>query len=365
MPQITTQTYFEDYLVVHIDKSAFRISILNDNFFFGTFQLYMPMNFLSQHISKALIHLLFWALFIFVSLFVFSNYYWSENPFLQYLFILITIVYVNNGLLLLFFIRRKYYFLYALAIGTIAFLGTQLYCNFFAECGCSIMKCLSDYLWQTLVPIVFFSFLWMLYGYLEKQEEVELVQQKNTEMELQFLKSQINPHVLFNNLNTIYSYSLEQPQKVPKMILMLSDNLKHVLYESDGHKVALQKELDYIDNYIAFQKIRTENIKTVEYQKKITNYKHEIAPLLLITIIENAFKHSGPNSIISIKIKEESAMLECICENKVNHQKNEENSSKIGLQNLKKRLSLLYKNKYELTVLETETYKIHLKLDLS
>ncbi|VAW11676.1 Putative two-component system sensor protein, no kinase domain [hydrothermal vent metagenome] len=148
------------------------------------------------------------------------------------------------------------------------------------------MKCLSDYLWQTLVPIVFFSFLWMLYGYLEKQEEVELVQQKNTEMELQFLKSQINPHVLFNNLNTIYSYSLEQPKKVPKLILMLSDNLKHVLYESDGHKVALQNELDYIDNYIAFQKIRTENIKTIEYSKKITNFKHEIAPLLLITIIE-------------------------------------------------------------------------------
>jgi LytS/YehU family sensor histidine kinase len=85
----------------------------------------------------------------------------------------------------------------------------------------------------------------------------------------------------------------------------------------------------------------------------------------LITIIENAFKHSSPNSIISIKIKEENAMLECICENKINHQKNEENSSKIGLQNLKKRLSLLYKNKHELTVLETETYKVHLKLDLS
>ena len=70
-------------------------------------------------------------------------------------------------------------------------------------------------------------------------------------MELQFLKSQINPHVLFNNLNTIYSYSLEQPDEVPEMILMLSDNLKHVLYESNTHKIELQKELDYIENRLS------------------------------------------------------------------------------------------------------------------
>lgn len=322
------------------------------------------MNFISQRISKVLIHLLFWALFIFVSLFVFSNYYWSENPFLQYLFILITIVYVNNGVLLPFFIHRKWYFLYTILIGAIAFLGTQLYCNFFAECGCSIMKCLSDYLWQTLVPIVFFSFLWMLYSYLEKQDELKIIRKENVEMELQFLKSQINPHVLFNNLNTIYSYSLEKPTEVPEMILMLSDNLKHVLYESDSHKVALQKELDYIDNYIAFQKIRTENIKTIDYSKQIDNYTHEIVPLLLITIIENTFKHSISNSTISIQIKEENGLLECICENQIGNHIKEENSSKIGLKNLKKRLSLLYKNKYELRITETQSYKVHLKIEL-
>jgi len=322
------------------------------------------MNFISQRISKVLIHLLFWALFIFVSLFVFSNYYWSENPFLQYLFILTTIVYANNGVLLPFFIRRKWYFLYAVIIGAIAFLGTQLYCNFFAECGCSIMKCLSDYLWQTLVPIVFFSFLWMLYSYLEKQDELEIIRKENIEIELQFLKSQINPHVLFNNLNTIYSYSLEKPTEVPEMILMLSDNLKHVLYESDSHKVALQKELDYIDNYIAFQKIRTENIKTIDYRKQINDYVHEIVPLLLITIIENTFKHSIANSTISIQIKEKNGLLECICENQIGNHTKEENSSKIGLKNLKKRLFLLYKNKHELHITETQKYKVHLKIEL-
>tara|TARA_R110002051_G_scaffold325172_1_gene426137 strand:- start:844 stop:1803 length:960 start_codon:yes stop_codon:yes gene_type:complete len=313
--------------------------------------------------SKIVIHLLFWALFVFISLFVFSNFYWKENPFLHYFFILILIVYFNNGILLPFFVRKKWYFLYALIIGVIAFLGTQTYCNYFAECGCSIMKCLSDYLWQTLVPIVFFSFLWMLYSYLEKQDEIEGIKKQNLEMELKLLKSQINPHVLFNNLNTVYSYALEKPSEVAKLILMLSDNLKHVLYESNSDNIALEKELDYIDNYIAFQKIRTENIKKVEYHKQIDNSSHEIAPLLLITLIENTFKHSSPNSIIKINIKVENGILYCRCENTYDT-KLEEERPKIGLQNLNKRLKLLYMNKYEMKVEKSENYLVNLKIVL-
>ena len=323
------------------------------------------MTIIGQQVSKILIHLLFWALFVFISLFVFSNYYWKENPFLQYFFILVAIVYVNNGFLLPFFVKRKMYFLYALIIGIIAFLGTQAYCNYFAQCGCSVMKCLSDYLWQTFVPIVFFSFLWMLYSYLEKQEEIEIIQKQHTEMELQFLKSQINPHVLFNNLNTIYSYSLEKPKEVPGMILKLSDNLKHVLYESNGHKIDLQKELAYIDNYIAFQKIRTENIKEIDYRKEIEDGTFEIAPLLLITIIENAFKHSSANSKVKIRIKVKNAIMECVCENSVKPDQDINETDSIGMGNLKKRLNLLYKDKYKLEITNGNTYKVSLKIQLT
>lgn len=331
----------------------------------STFHIkYVCMTFVGYRVSKILIHLLFWALFVFISLFVFSNFYWKENPFLQYFFILVAIVYVNNGVLLPFFVKRKMYLVYAFIIGAIAFLGTQAYCNYFAECGCSIMKCLSDYLWQTLVPIVFFSFLWMLYSYLEKQDEIDIIKKERTEMELQFLKSQINPHVLFNNLNTIYSYSLEKPKEVPRMILMLADNLKHVLYESNSPKIELQKELDYIDNYIAFQRIRTENIKTIEYSKNIDSYNHQIAPLLLITIIENAFKHSALNSAIKITIAVKASTLVCTCENTPSKEKTEVNNEQIGLRNLNKRLHLLYKNKHVLKVSLSEAYKVDLKLEL-
>ncbi|MEM6685555.1 MAG: histidine kinase [Bacteroidota bacterium] len=322
------------------------------------------MNFFNNTISKILIHLLFWTLFIFVSLFYFSNYYWSENPFLQYLSILVIIVYTNDFVLLPFFERKKWYTLYILIIALISFSATQLYCYVFAQCGCSIAKCLSDYVWQAIVPIIFFSFIWILFRYLEKKDEVEAIQQKHTEMELKFLKSQIDPHVLFNNLNTIYSYSLEKPTQVPELILMLSNNLKHVLYESNATFVPLEKELNFIDNYIKFQEIRTEGIKTISYTKQLDQFDHEIAPLLLITIIENAFKHSSTDTTIDIQIAVNNGVLRCLCENVFDPTKAQE-KQQIGLRNLKKRLELIYKDKYELTIDTNNRYRVTLTLQLT
>jgi len=322
------------------------------------------MKIVSYRLSKILIHLLFWALFIFVSLFVFSDYYWKENPFLQYFAILVVLVYVNSELLLPFFLKRKIYLPYGVLITTVAVVATQLYCNYLAQCGCSLMKCLSDYLWQTLVPIVFFSFIWMLYRYLEKQDEIALIKKENTLMELQYLKSQINPHVLFNNLNTIYSYAVDKPDQVPELILKLSDNLKHVLYESNGHKVSLKKELEYIGNYIDFQRIRTENIKEINYTANGEFEQYTIAPLLLITLIENAFKHSATKSEITININVNQGILDCKCTNMIGIAKEKDRHIPIGLENLKKRLSLLYNNKHQLTLKSEERFVAHLKLDL-
>lgn len=319
---------------------------------------------LKKHTSQILVHILFWMLFVFVSLFVFSQYYWRENPFLQYVSILVVIVYVNNFLMLPFFIKKRFYILYVFVFAAISFFATQLYCNVFAQCGCSIMKCLSDYLWQTLVPLIFFSFIWMLYRFLDKQDEVEQVKQEHLEMELKFLKSQINPHVLFNNLNTIYSYALEKPNETPELILRLSDNLKHVLYESNAKTISLEKEIQFIDNYIKFQQLRTEGVKTITYTKNIQSYHLEIAPLLLITIIENAFKHSIMNSDIKISIVENNGVLECTCENEYDKDETNLESFKIGLQNFEKRLQLIYKNHFEFRIEKQNTFKVYLKLEL-
>ena len=322
------------------------------------------MRLFSKYTSQILVHLLFWMLFVFVSLFLFSDYYWTQNPFLQYLVILVVIVYVNNLILLPFFVKRKMYAVYIFVFALISFLATQLYCNVFAQCGCSIMKCLSDYLWQTLVPLVFFSFIWALYRFIDKQEEVEAIKKEHTEMELKFLKSQINPHVLFNNLNTIYSYAIEKPEETPELVLMLSDNLKHILYESNTETVSLEKEIHFIDNYIKFQKIRTEGVTSVNYVKSIDDLNYQIAPLLLITIIENAFKHNSLNSEITIDILVKNGILNLRCSNAYYDNDKEEREFKIGLQNLEKRLNLLYKDKYELNITKNRKFNVHLNLNL-
>ncbi|WP_345275687.1 sensor histidine kinase [Litoribaculum gwangyangense] len=317
-----------------------------------------------KHISQILVHILFWMLFVFVSLFLFSDFYWRENPFLQYVSLLIAIVYINHFFLLPYFVKKTWYILYVLVFALISFLATQLYCYAFAQCGCSLPKCLSDYLWQTLVPLIFFSFVWILFRFIDEQEEVEKVKKEHTEMELKFLKSQINPHVLFNNLNTIYSYSLEKPNETPELILMLSDNLKHVLYESNEETISLEKEIQFIDNYIKFQTIRTEGVKHIQYKKHIDSLKNQIAPLLLITIIENAFKHSTLNSAISVMIEGENGILNLVCENDFDESIVTTTDFKIGLQNLEKRLELIYKDNYKLNIEKNKTFKVTLNLTL-
>jgi LytS/YehU family sensor histidine kinase len=226
------------------------------------------------------------------------------------------------------------------------------------------MKCLSDYLWQTLVPLIFFSFIWMLYRFIDEQEDLEKVKKEHTEMELKFLKSQINPHVLLNNLNTIYSYSIENPKETPELILMLSDNLKHVLYESNSETISIEKELHFLDNYIKFQKIRTEGVKQINYSKTIDSKGYQIAPLMLITIIENAFKHSTLNSSINININIENGILNFNCSNDYDGNKVDENTYKIGLQNLEKRLELIYKESFDFAIIKETQFKVHLKLHL-
>lgn len=322
------------------------------------------MKIINKHISKVLVHILFWMLFVFVSLFLFSSYHWTDNPFLQYVSLLVVIVYINNFVLLPFFVKKKFYILYVVVFTSIAFLGTLLYCYAFAQCGCTLFKCLSDYLWQSLVPLIFFSFIWILFRFIDKQDEFEAVKKEHTEMELKFLKSQINPHVLFNNLNTIYSYALEKPNEVPEMVLMLSDNLKHVLYESNAKTISLEKEIQFIDNYMKFQKLRTEGVKQIHYKKSIDSYNHEIAPLLLITVIENAFKHSTLNSDVFINLKVENGFLECICTNDFDKEKVSTTDFKIGLQNLEKRLELIYKDRYDYHIERTKSFKVFLKLNL-
>jgi two-component system LytT family sensor kinase len=185
--------------------------------------------------------------------------------------------------------------------------------------------------------------------------------------ELAFLKSQINPHFLFNSLNSIYSLAYQRSETTPEAILKLSEIMRYMLYECNDNKVDLGKELQYLQNYIDLQKIRYGNKAFVDFEVNGLISGQRIVPLLLISFIENAFKHgvaNDPATPIHILMDVQSEHLSFKMENK-KHQFNKDATGGIGLINVKRRLDLLYPGKYQLKIDDgADVYRSELSLDL-
>ena len=213
-----------------------------------------------------------------------------------------------------------------------------------------------------------FKFAW---DALQKQQQIEKLESIIEESELQFLRSQINPHFLFNNLNNLYSYAIQGSDKTPQIILELSGLLRYMLYECKEKYVPLSKELQQLQNFIALSKLQIEERGNVTFNATQQAENYKIAPLILIVFIENAFKHSqagqSNNISITINVTLENDTLYFTCTN--NHDSGEQHkslSSGIGLMNVKKRLNLIYPNAHQLTINETDNlYEVKLAIELT
>ncbi|BDW92610.1 hypothetical protein MACH07_14420 [Flagellimonas marinaquae] len=205
---------------------------------------------------------------------------------------------------------------------------------------------------------------------LQKQAQIDELKNAIEESELQFLRNQINPHFLFNNLNNLYSYALQESPKTPEIILEMSGVLRYMLYESKEQMVPLKKELEQLGNFIKLYKLQIEDRGEVLFDVDKIEGEYRIAPLILIVFIENAFKHSqsGQSSDIKINIsvKVNNTTLEFVCNNNYVSGFSLDSVAKgIGLKNVRKRLELLYPKKHILQIEETENdYKVYLKLEL-
>ncbi len=204
-----------------------------------------------------------------------------------------------------------------------------------------------------------------------KQREVDELRSSVKESELQFLKSQINPHFLFNNLNNLYSYAIEQSPETPSIILELSSVLRYMLYDCKEDYVALPKEIEHLKNFTQLSELQIEERGNVTFRTENILSGYRIAPLILTVFVENAFKHStaSQSKDISIDIDiqvTDKGMLEFQCRNSFQPLGNSESLSKgIGLQNVKKRLQILYPKAHELTIRdERGLYKVLLKMQL-
>lgn len=185
--------------------------------------------------------------------------------------------------------------------------------------------------------------------------------------ELSFLKSQINPHFLFNSLNNIYSLAYQHSEKTPEAILKLSEIMRYMLQESNDPRVELSKEIRYLENYIELQKLRFKGHTYIQMTVEGAGYHQSVAPLILIAFVENAFKHgvaTDPSHPITIDFYIGAGFLNFNVRNRKSIQ-NKDDTSGIGLNNVKRRLELLYPGNYELEIVEDKnTYNCKLKLIL-
>ncbi len=185
-----------------------------------------------------------------------------------------------------------------------------------------------------------------------KQEKLQKETQKEKLTgELQFLKSQINPHFLFNVLNNMYSLSLKKSDLLPDVILKLSGMMRYMLYESEDKLVLLTSEITYLDNYIDLQKLRLLNNVDISVMKEGNFDNKYISPMLLIPFVENIFKHGithDTSSYIFIYIKLDGDTLIFKTDNPFTGQKAKDKASGIGIQNVRRRLELIYPQRHSL-----------------
>jgi len=199
--------------------------------------------------------------------------------------------------------------------------------------------------------------LYFGYDWFNKQKQTKELEKQNLQSELSLLKNQINPHFLFNTLNNIDSLIKKNPDYASESIVELSDIMRYMIYETNVNKVPLQKELDYIDNYLNLQKLQYFNNELVEYTITGSPENKEVAPMLFIPFIENAFKHctnkEAKHAIrFSFSLESGKICFEAINIANKTQSISKDKSSGIGLDTVKRRLEILYPNKYSLQIQE-------------
>jgi hypothetical protein len=326
---------------------------------------------LNHPVLRILQHLAFWVLSFFVFLYIFKTGAKPEKVDYVYTLLfqlsLVPAVYLNIELLLPGLGNRKRILFYSLSLASIIIFFAWINYDFFDNWSAKVFP---DYFFISyftfreimlffLIYIIITSLLklsksWFLVSGLQK-ELLEKEKQK-TEVELKALKAQINPHFFFNTLNSIYSMALDKDERLPGTVLQLSDLMRYFLYESKDNFVPLEKELAVADNYIALQKIRSGEQLSIEVNKQGEVNGQTIAPLLLITFLENAFKHgakgSSGNTFIKLDIKVEKNKLNFTVENNkgVIDEVNTSDHNGLGLENVKRQLELLYPGKHLLNI---------------
>lgn len=334
--------------------------------------------------KKVLLHFIFWVLMMII---VFTSENWENGGGIQWhmigqfsiaFVVFAATSYFNIYFLLPRYFKTKQYYRYSLFL-LLALVGGSIFL--------SVVKDISEHIgysapqnWQHQGPsfsnfffhvlfgctmfVLLTSFFYIFEEWIRMQGitiKLQHIEQQKVHAELQALKAQINPHFLFNTLNNIYSHSLEKSPQTPQMILKLSSLMSYILYDCHEKYVPLTNELEFIRNYIELEKLRFEDFIDVQLYIDEQYTTSKIIPLLLIPFIENAFKHGGSKGsnkrYVCVTIVVHKSYIQCVVKNSIgetNFASTICKESGIGIENVKKRLDLLYANQHTLHIHKNE-----------
>ena len=223
-----------------------------------------------------------------------------------------------------------------------------------------------DNIYNSSSTIFVSTVFWLFKKFADSEEEKLILLQEKKHAQLQALKSQINPHFIFNSLNNIYSLVYQKSDKALPALEELSQLLRYSTKDLEKDYISLDKEIGYIDSLIALEKLRIKDPELLIVEKNINHPNLNISPMLLVPFVENAFKHGDfDRKGFTLKISDHDKILNFHLHNFTN-QKEKDLVSGIGIENVKKRLEILYPNKHELNITESETeFSVDLKIKLN
>ncbi len=205
------------------------------------------------------------------------------------------------------------------------------------------------------------------------QRDRKDLETQRMQSEIKFLKSQINPHFLFNTLNSLYALTLKKSDKAPEIVIKLSEMMRYMLYECNERRVPLHKEVNYIQNYLDLEKLRQSGQAEIKFRVEGQISDQTIAPLIFIPFLENSFKHGLNHQLgdgyvnVIMKVLDNKLLLRILNSKPlVTPLPVDKSSGGIGLANVQRRLNLLYPNQYKLDIADSDKeHIVELSLDLS
>lgn len=326
-----------------------------------------------------LFHLIVWLVYGVYNLMNVEDYIRKQGwlfalpPLAISILLLAMLIYVNAFLLIPKLLDKKKITLYLIAVLLLVILNTYLkalskqhydsivWPKEIMPVGSYFKWNLFDSFWSILIStLLLFSLRWS-----EQNERVKNIEVAQLQSELKYLRAQLNPHFLFNGLNTIYGTIDIENQQARDIMVQFSDLLRYNLYEADVDRITLDKEAIYLENYVALQRARSDSNLLINLQIAIMDKNVMVAPLIFVAFVENAFKYStrddGQASSVAVSLKQENGQLIFDCRN--SYEINDEGREGIGLANVKRRLELLYPDRYTLDIQQAVGfYNVHLTL---